>query len=96
MTLDRDALRARLAAPSKTWRWNRGGVDGYDAVEVRGDVVRWYRWSHDIAEGVGGAQDEVFQSVDAFLADGPGRKAPPPIVEEVRAFVGQSQRSASP
>ena len=90
-TMDRDRLRDFLKDPSTTWRWNRGEVEGYHAVELRGDELRWFRWSHDIAEGEGGAVDEHRQSVAEFLADGPPVQAPPHVVEAVRRHLEEKR-----
>lgn len=88
--MDRDRLRSFLRDPGKTWRWNRGEAEGYHAVELRGGQLRWYRWSHDIAEGAGGAVDEHTQSVEDFLADGPPVEAPAHVVSTVRAHLEKS------
>ena len=85
--MDRDRLRAFLADPGKTWRWNRGEAEGYHAVELRSDLLRWFFWSHDIAEGVGGATNEHTQTVAEFLAGGPPVEVPPHVVQAVRAHL---------
>ena len=81
--MNRDALKAWLGQPAQTWRWNAGEVDGYHAVEVRGDSLRWYTWSH---EG-GGAKDEVLQSAEAFTRDGAPTSAPAPVIDALRAHL---------
>lgn len=87
--MDRERLRSFLKDPGKTWRWNRGEVDGYRGVELRGDTLRWFTWSHDIAEGDGGATDEHTQSVAEFLASGPPIEVPPNVVATVKAHLEQ-------
>jgi hypothetical protein len=86
---ERDArLREWLSDPGKTWRWNRGEVEGYRAVELRGDRLRWFQWSHEIADGEGGAQGEVWQGVEDFLASGPGIDGVPEgLVASIRAHL---------
>ena len=85
--MDRDGLRSFLVDPGKTWRWNRGEAEGYHAVELRSDSLRWFFWSHDIAEGVGGPTNEHHQTVRAFLQDGPPVDAPSHVVAIVRAHL---------
>ncbi|MEM1417448.1 MAG: hypothetical protein AAGH15_21305 [Myxococcota bacterium] len=75
-------LRRWLDAPGRTWRWNRGETGGYDAVEASGDVLRWYRWSHEAEDG--GEGRLVLQPAAAFLRDGPPRPAPPRVLAELR------------
>ena len=88
--MDRDAeLRRWLATPRRTWRWNRGETEGYDAVEASGAVLRWYRWSHR-AEG-GGAHDLVLQAREAFLRDGPPRPTPAGGLDQLRAHLASEQ-----
>lgn len=89
--LDREALRARMSEQSTTWRWNDGGVEGYLGVELRGQHLRWFRWSH--APESGGAHDEVEQKIGSFLETGPPtfdppRFVPPPILDAIRAACG--------
>ena len=84
--MHRDRLRAWLEDPGRTWRWNRGQTDGYRGVEARGDTLRWFSWSHDIAQGEGGVVEEVQQSAETFLRDGaPVDGVPPPVIEALRA-----------
>jgi hypothetical protein len=80
--VNRDALKAWLDQPTKTWRWNSGEVGGYHAVEARGDSLRWYTWSHDAD---GSVQNEVQQSAEAFTRDGAPTNAPAPVIEALRA-----------
>jgi hypothetical protein len=87
--MDRDRLRAFLKDPGTTWRWNRGEADGYRAVELRGDTLRWFTWSHDIAEGAGGETDVHTQSVSAFLSGGAPTDAPEHVVATVKAHLEQ-------
>lgn len=83
--MNRDALKAWLGQPTKTWRWNSGEVGGYHAVEARGDSLRWYSWSHEYADG--GAQNEVVQSAEAFNREGAPVNAPPPVIDALRAHL---------
>ncbi len=87
--MDRERLHAFLKDPGTTWRWNRGEAEGYRAVELRGDTLRWFVWSHDIAEGAGGETDLHTQSVSEFLASGPPVEAPEHVVATVKAHLEQ-------
>lgn len=87
--MNRDALKAWLDEPSKTWRWNSGQVDGYHAVEVRGDTLRWYSWSHEYADG--GVQNERRQTREAFMRDGAPTNAPAQVVEALRAHLSRGR-----
>lgn len=87
--MDRDRLRAFLKDPGTTWRWNRGEADGYRAVELRGDTLRWFTWSHDIAEGAGGETDVHTQSVAEFRLGGAPVDAPEHVVATVKAHLEQ-------
>ena len=79
-----DEIRSRMGSRDHTWRWNRGETDGYDAVELRGERLLWYHWSHDF-EG-GGRQREQMQSVSDFLHEGaPMDGVPARVVQAVRA-----------
>ncbi|MEM9862841.1 MAG: hypothetical protein AAF938_14675 [Myxococcota bacterium] len=86
--MNRDAMRAWLDEPGKTWRWNQGEADGYEAVELRGKRLRWYRWSHAF-EG-GGAVDEVLQPTASFLRDGPPRPVPARVREALERAISAS------
>jgi len=85
--MDRERLSAFLKDPGKTWRWNRGEADGYRGVELRGKTLRWFTWSHDIAEGAGGEVDVHTQLVSEFLLGGPPVEAPEHVVATVRAHL---------
>ena len=70
---------------STTIRWN-DGVDGgrYDAVEVTGEGLVWYAWSHVHGRG---RHDEQPQSLEAFLREGPLRAMPPHAAKELEGLV---------
>lgn len=80
--MDRDALARWLRTPSKTWRWNQGETHGYEAVELRGEMLVWFRWRVDDPRGEGRA-DELEQSLASFLADGPRRALPRSVYDAV-------------
>lgn len=84
--MKRPDLHSWLKEPGKTWRWNRGETDGYDAVEARGERLRWYRWSHD-----DGPYDVLWQPKSLFLASGPPRAVPSAVKDAVVAYLNQSK-----
>lgn len=88
--MNRDALKAWLDQPTKTWRWNSGEVDGYHAVEIRGDALRWYTWSHEYTDG--GVRNEVTQSAEAFAREGAATSAPLQVIEALRAHLEKEQK----
>lgn len=73
----------RRWAEARTFRWNDGeSTEGYQAVEVDGEGLLWFRWSHVHGEG---RVDEARQSFAGFL-DGPLRPCPKPIEDQLRAL----------
>jgi hypothetical protein len=70
----------------RTFRWNDGAdVERYEAVETHDEGLLWYRWSHGF-EG-GGRRDELLQSFEAFVREGPPRPAPAPVLAALRAWL---------
>ena len=93
--MDRAALESWLHKTSRTFRWNDpDDPDGYEAVEVGSEGLRWYRWSHRFREdGVHGEYDVCVQTEAEFLRRGPARELPAGLREEVEAFVGDRSSS---
>ncbi len=83
MSIDRDSIREKLAAKHHTWRWNGGDRTRYEAVETTPEGLRWFRWSHDIE----GPEDEVAQSFEAFLEEGPPRAVPKSVTLAVKRWI---------
>jgi len=79
--MDRHDLQRFLKDPGVTLRWSRGATDAYEAVEIRDQRLRWYRWSHDRGE----AEEETWQTREEFLANGPARNAPPRVLATIEA-----------
>lgn len=92
--MDRKALSRFLNGGHETLRWNKGGRDGYEAVETDDEGLRWYRWSHEL--GAGHPLDEARQSYAAFLADGPLRPAPPAVVAKLRQLIARRDPRPEP
>ena len=90
--MNRESLEQWLKRPSKTWRWNAGSRDGYEAVEATTGGLHWYRWSH-LAEG--GRHDEMEQSLQGFRKDGPLRSLPDSQCEELGIWIEDTLKGPS-
>jgi hypothetical protein len=74
-----------FAGFSKSFRWNDGmGTERYEAVEVRGDGLLFYEWSHVHGEG---RTSELLQSFDDYRARGPARTVPKTVRAELDELV---------
>jgi hypothetical protein len=87
--MDRSRLQAWIRDTRRTWRWRQPGFDGYEAVEATGDGLRWYRWSHEIADG--GPSAVELQSYAHFFEQGPLRPMPPEQLEQLRRWLADHE-----
>lgn len=74
-----------FAGFSRSFRWNDGvDTERYSAVEVRGDGLFFYEWSHVHGEG---RTRELLQSFADFRAVGPARAVPASVRAELEQLV---------
>lgn len=90
--MDRDRLQRWLKSTHRTWRWNRGDAESYEAVETTDDGLRWFRWSHAIRDdGLNGEHDVEVQPWADYRASGPRRSMPGELRAELERWVADNE-----